>query len=224
MACKYTNPHTGNELFLAQKLKEYYKLDDSQESSDFLDSKVSFFYSPGFTEIFGNWLNEKYDQDNRIDAEGAPKLFKDGENFYVLDKNNEKYFINNQRFEGLEIYPDMYAKLSTLKEEASSMIVKYIFNKYKNSEDDITDISTTDFNLLAEVENFFKEQIKEVPDAEDHFNILLKFKEDFASEVKDYLKSINLSYNEPSDIADEAYQENLEDNGAILGASSIEKN
>lgn len=224
MACKYTNPHTGNELFFAQKLKEYYKLDDSQESSDFLDSKVSLFFSETFKDIVGDWTSQLYSDDQRFDSEGAPKLYRDGENFYVFDVNNEKYFINNQRFEGLELYPDMYSRLNELKQESSSMIVKYIFDKYKNSEDDITDLSDVEFNLTTEIENFFKEQIKEAPEAKEHFEILMKFKDDFTLEARDFLKNINLSYNEIADNEDSSYQEGLEDTGAILGKGSIEKN
>lgn len=224
MACKYLNPHTGKELMFSKNLREYYKLDDSQESSNFLDTKVEMFYSQGFKDIFGDWVSEQYPEDYRIDSEGAPKLFKDNENFYVLDKNNEKYFINNRRFEGLEFYPGMYSKLNTLKQEASSLITKYIFDKYKNNNDDITDLDDVNFNLNSEVESFFQSQIEQNPEGKDHFDILLQFKDDFVLEVKDFLKNINLSYNEIQDLDDASYQDNLEESGAVVGQSSIEKN
>ncbi len=224
MACKYTNPHTGNELYLSQRLQEYYKLDDSQDSSNFLDSKISLFYSDSFLEIFGDWISEKKNEDNRHDVDGAPKLFESNGNFYVIDKNNEKYFINNQRFEGLELYPDLYNKLGELKEDSASIITKYILDKYRNEDLDITDISNISFNLENEIISFFNDQIKENPEYQEHFDILKKFKSDFAEEVLDFLQTMNLSLNQIEDSDDTLYQEELAEDGSIVSKSSIEKN
>jgi len=225
MACTYINPKTKNELALSNILREYYKLDDSKESSQFLDSKIKMFFTDDFKQIFGDWINEDKELfGNRVNEFGEPNLYKDGENFYVYDLNNEKYFINNRRFEGLEQYEGLAQDLSKLKEEGTSKIVNYIFTKYKNKDEDITDLENISFNLEDEVDNFFKDQIKENPYLEEDMSILSQFKEDFVLEVKDYLNNINIVYNEDPDTDDQSYQDSLEDNGAVVGKSSIEKN
>ncbi len=228
MSCKFINPHTQNELGLAKILSEYYKLDDSDESFDFLKDKISYFFTDQFKESFGDWTQQQYPEDERIDADGAPKLYLEGENYYVLDINNEKLFINNRRFEGLELYKDyLNGSISQLTREATIKIVRHIFDKYKNQEDDLTDFSNfTNINLKNEIEDYFNKQIQEIPEKEDAYEIFKEFNKDFQLEIKDFLNSINLQFTEESslDNDDSSYQDNLEDNGAVIGKGSVERN
>ena len=155
MSCKFINPHTNNELEASKQLMEYYKLNEYEELDDdmsnFFDSKVNYFFSDSFKESFGDWTQTQYPEDDRIDFEGGPKLFQDGNNLYVLDKNNEKMFINNVRFEGLEAFYMFKGRINEIKNDAKVMITKYIFDKYKNSNDDITDFSNLNFSLKNEI-------------------------------------------------------------------------
>lgn len=228
MSCKFINPHTENELELSKQLLEYYKLDLYEEldsnMSNFFDSKVSYFFSDSFKEAFGDWTETQYPEDDRIDFEGAPKLFQDGNNLYVLDKNNEKMYINNVRFEGLNAFNTFKGYITELKNDAKVMITQYIFNKYKNTEDDITDFSNLKFNLRDEINAFFDDQIAKRPDNEAVYDVLKDFNDDFENEVIEFLNSVNLSYNESHDEDDSSYQDNLQDNGAVIGKSSVERN
>jgi len=225
MACTYINPKTQNELALSNILRDYYKLEDSQESSNFLDSKVKLFFSDSFKSIFGDWINEDKELfGTRVNEFGEPNLYKDGENFYVLDLNNEKYFINNRRFEGLELYEGLAQDLPKLREEAKSKIAYYVLNKYRAKDEDITDIDNISFNLKREISEFFKDQVKENPSLAEDMEVLSQFQNDFYLDVVDFLNSINVSYNESLDEEDQSYQENLEDNGAVVGQSAIERN
>lgn len=228
MACKFINPHTNNELEASKQLLEYYKLADYEEldenMSKFMDEKVSYFFSDSFKEAFGDWTEQQYPEDHRIDFNGGPKLFQDGNNMYVIDKNNEKMFINNTRFEGLEAFDMFKGRINEIKNDAKVMIVKYIFDKYKNDEDDITDFSNLSFSLKQEINNFFDDQITKRPDNEDVYELFREFNDDFEKEVIEFLNSINLSYNETKDDSDELMQEQQEDNGSIIGKGSVERN
>lgn len=225
MKCKFTNPHTNNELGLSQRLLEYYNLDlfdELDETKDeFFNDKISYFFSDVFRENFGDWVSEKLSND-RVDVDGAPLLNEVNGNLYVIDKNNEKYFINNRRFEGLEAYPAFRGNVAKLTSDAASMITKFIFDKYKNDTDDITDFSDLSFNLADEVDAFFDNQIELIPENEPVYDTFKDFNADFVEEVKDFLRSINLKYNELDD-NDIDYQDGLEDKGTLIGKSSVER-
>lgn len=225
MSCKFISPHTKNELGFSQRLLEYYNLDLFDELDEtkqsFFDEKVSYFFSDVFRENFGDWVSEKLSND-RVDVDGAPLLNEVNGNLYVIDKNNEKYFINNRRFEGLEAYPAFRGNVAKLTSDAASMITKFIFDKYKNDTDDITDFSDLSFNLADEVDAFFDNQIELIPENEPVYDTFKDFNADFVEEVKDFLRSINLKYNELDD-SDIDYQDGLEDNGTLIGKSSVER-
>jgi uncharacterized protein YjgD (DUF1641 family) len=229
MSCKFINPHTNNELELSKQLMKYYKLDEYEEldenMSNFLDSQVSYFFSDSFKEAFGDWTQTQYPEDNRFDFNGGPKLFTDSSNkMYVIDKDNNKMFINNTRFEGLNAFDMFKNQITSIKNDAKVMITKYIFDKYKNTEDDITDFNNLKFNIKDEVVAFFDNQIIERPDNTDVYELFKEFTDDFVLEVKDFLNSVNLSYTENEDDDDSVTQEQQEESGAIVGKGSVERN
>lgn len=226
MSCKFISPHTSNELGFSKYLLQYYNFDLYEELDQnmekFFNEKVSYFFSDDFKERFGDWTAEKFN-DKRVDTDGSPVIYNDNGNLFVYDKNNEKLFINNTRFEGLEAYPMFKGRITEFKNDATSMIVKHIFDRHKNNNDDLTDFSNLDFNLRDEVENFFDSQIELKPENEDFYDLLKDFTDDFVEEVKDFLSNINLSYTENDD-TDESYEESLEENGSIVGKGAMERN
>ena len=229
MSCKFLNPHTNNELELSKQLMKYYKLDEYEELDDnmsnFLDSQVSYFFSDSFKEAFGNWTQTQSSEDDRFDFNGGPKLYTDENNkMYVIDKDNNKMFINNTRFEGLNAFDMFKGQITNIKNDAKVMITKYIFDKHKNTEDDITDFNNLKFNIRDEVTAFFNDQIIKRPDNEDVYELFKEFTDDFVLEVKDFLNSVNLSYTENEDEDDSITQEQQEENGAIVGKGSVERN
>ena len=231
--CKFLNPLTkskeypnGKELELSKTLRKYYKFADrelTQNEANFLDSKVNYFFSESFKIAFGDWTSQ-VNEDDRHDHDGGPKLMEEDNKLYVIDQDGAKMYINNIRFEGLERYPTFKGRLSVLKQDAKVMITKYIFDKHKNTEDDITDFNNLKFNIKDEVINFFNKQSELKPENTAMHNILKTFADDFTSEVKDFLNSVNLSYTENEDEDDSITQEQQEENGAIVGKSSVEKN
>lgn len=224
MACKFINPHDNtSEIELSKTLREYYKLNNSEKANAFMEEKMSLFFSKSFRNIFGDWVAERLPEDQRINHLGEPRLFQSGEHFYVLDKNNEKYFINNRRFEGLEaLSPKMYYRLNTLRDETSSLVVRHILDKYAKTNSDITDIDSN-VNIKDEILNFFNQQIQEDP-RRKYIELFKKYIDDFEKDTIEFLSNINIQYNTAPDSTDESYQEDLEDSNELIGKSSIEKN
>lgn len=222
MSCTFKNPHNSNqELQLAKTLRKYYNLGNSQSDDLFLDSKLAQFYTESFKERFGNWLDIEQAKTfgDRVNEFYEVKLHKDGNNFYVKDKNNDKFYINNRTFEGLEKYFP-FEEISIIQDEGVRGIVRYIFDKHLNEEDDITDIENVSFDLKKEISLYFEDLLEKYPSYE-HLQVISLFKQDFAIATKDFLKTLNLKYIETNEQDEQDYKEN---NNSVLEKPSIEKN
>lgn len=224
MNCRIESPKNGAPSLLGEQLVEIYNIKDVE----YLKEKFSVYTTPEFKERFGDWTQESGEAfKDRVNKIGEPLILEDDfGNFYVLDKDYNKLPINNRRFNGLEQLG--ITELTNFKNEVTSQIAAYIFNKHITTED-FSDITEVRFKLSDEISNFFKDSIELLPEedrveAAEHYSFLDEYNSDWQLEIEDFFKNKSLEYTDLDDL-DENTQKNNEENGLGVDLkSSVEKN
>lgn len=199
MSCKVINPANGKESELH---KELLNILGDETLSQRAYAKVS---GPSFVEDFGDWITNTKEGfidesvTTRSSENGEPRLLrKKGTNqYYFLDKNNEKYFLDKYKFSGMEE--------EDVAEVTRVLVYDFVTNGNKKSLNEFDENELKEGQILASIERsikLYKEDVSQIGDEDvesmlnERADLVLKHKHDFRREVISSIEALGKTFRE----------------------------
>lgn len=196
MACKWQTKTNGKDSILAQQLANEFTV-NNVELQELVDSMYNTIYTENFQTFFGDFVKDAKEgspQEGITDENGEPKLFIDGNDWYFLNKEDNKFYINGKfvAFTPKQVNEITQNLAFNLYQEIADQgfITRESFENYKNEN-----------NLYSILDDFIDNSLQEAIDNNDletaktYLYIKLD-KEEFYKEVDMFFESRGISIQE----------------------------